>query len=163
VIEQAVRAVKTNRTMRRYSSMEIPDRAALEQFAREHHVHYDVEPETARQRDRTEVVGFGVRLLATHEGSKLAAPACPKCMELLSGLRSFAERLIRSGEAASWTELVPDPAVLHESSEVRGADEVALTLRVRSDPGGHSPEHASADHRLSEIRERLEAVGVSHH
>jgi hypothetical protein len=143
--------------------MEIPDREALAQFAREHHVHYEVEPETTVEGERREVVGFDVRLLATHGDREplLETPACPQCVELLSELSGFAERLTSTGDAASWTELVPEPAVLRESTEQRGDDEVALTMRIHRDPGERRTGAASDDRRLSEIRERLEAAGVT--
>lgn len=140
--------------------MELPDREELARFVREHHVHYDVEPETAVQGERREVVGFGIRLFATHGEATLDVPACPRCVELLSGLRAFAERLVSSADAASWTEVMPEPAVLYQSSEVRDADEVALTVRVQRDPGERRAEGASDDRRLSALRDRLEALGV---
>jgi hypothetical protein len=139
--------------------MEIGDRGSLEQFAREHHVHYDVEPRAAFQGQQEDVVGFDVRLLATHGESKLEAPACPRCVELLSGLQAFAERIVASANAMEWAEIVPEPAALYESTEVRGADEVALTIRVERDSTGRRG-GASDDERLREIRERLEALGV---
>ncbi|HYS79232.1 MAG TPA: hypothetical protein VEM76_00910 [Anaeromyxobacteraceae bacterium] len=140
--------------------MEIPDREGLQRFVREHHVHYEVEPETAVHGEGTEVVGFGVRLLATHEEPKLEAPACPRCLEALSGLRSFAEQLVASDDTASWTQIVPEPGALRQSTVVHGADEVALTVRIQREPGEHRAGGASDDRRLSAIRERLEALGV---
>jgi hypothetical protein len=140
--------------------MDIRDRESLEQFAREHHVHYDVEPQAAiHGRGQQEVIGFDLRLLATHGESKLEAPACPRCVELLSGLQSFAERIVASADASSWTEIVPEPAVLYQSAEVRGADEVALTIRILRDPSERSG-GAGDDPRLGAFRERLETLGV---
>ena len=140
--------------------MEIQDREELARFAREHHVHYDVEPDTAgRQR---EVVGYEVRLFAVHAEPKLEAPACPRCVELLRELRSFAERLVSPG-AAEWTEFVPEAApALYESKEVSGGDEVALTFRVHGAPPGRRAARRAAggDPHLEEIRGRLKAVGV---
>ncbi len=118
--------------------MEIPDREGLRRFVREHHVHYEVEPETAVHGEGTEVVGFGVRLLATHEEPKLEAP----------------------DDTASWTQIVPEPGALRQSTVVQGADEVALTVRIQREPGEHRAGGASDDRRLSAIRERLEALGV---
>ena len=140
--------------------MEIPDREGLQQFVREHHVHYEVEPETAVHGEGTEVVGFGVRLLATHEEPKLEAPACPRCLEALSGLRWFAERLVATGDTANWTQIVTEPAALRQSSVVHGADEVALTVRVQREEGERRAGAAGDDRRLTEIRERLDALGV---
>lgn len=132
--------------------------AALEQFVREHHVHYEVEPHHARQGGADQVVGFDVRLLATHGESKLEAPACPRCVELLTGLADFAREIISSSDAASWAEIVPEPAALYQSTEVQGADEVALTIRLM----GEAPRSSESgeDPNWKRLRERLEAVGV---
>jgi len=140
--------------------MEIAGNEGLRRFAHEHHVHYDVEPETAIHGEATEVVGFDVRLLASHAEPKLEAPECPRCREVLSGLRSFAEQLVAAGDTASWTEIVPEAGALRQSTVVPGADEVALTLRIRREEGERRAEGATADRRLSQIRERLEAIGV---
>lgn len=140
--------------------MEIRDRDTLERFAREHHVHYDVEQEAAVQGSDREVVGFDVKLLASRGESKLTVPGCPESKELLGELRSFAERLVASADAAGWVEILPDPAALYESTEERGADEVALTVRIRREDGEHAPEHASEDPRLAAVKQRLEALGV---
>ncbi len=143
--------------------MEIRDRAALERFAREHHVHYDVQPETAVEGQRSEVVGFDVRLLATHEASRLEAPGCPACIDLLSGLRWFAERLVEEDAGAGAVDFLPEPAALRESTELRGADEVALTVRIYRDPGERAHAAPGEDPRLSALRQRLGAIGVPQH
>jgi hypothetical protein len=132
---------------------------SLEQFVREHHVHYDVEPRAATQGGAEHVVGFDLRLLATHGESKLEAPACPRCVELLTELTGFAQEIISSADAASWAEVVPEPAALYQSIEVRGADEVALTIRVLGASPTKSGE-ASDDPHLKVLRERLEGAGV---
>jgi len=143
--------------------MELKDREALERFVRANHVHYDVEREQATPaKDENEVVGFDIRLLASHEGS-LQEPGCPKCSELLARLQEFAEKLVAAGDAASWTEIVPEPDMLYQSSEFRDADEVALTLRIHRDEHEHRAEGAEQDGRFSEIRARLEAVGATRH
>lgn len=142
--------------------MELQDREALARFAREHHVHYDVEPDTVDAGEQHEVVGFEVRLFAVHGEEKLEAPACPRCAELLKELRSFADRVVSPG-AAEWTEIVAETPALYQSHEVPGADEVELTVRVQCDPAHRRPspqEAASDDPHFEEIRRRLEAVGV---
>jgi hypothetical protein len=140
--------------------MEPQDRDALGRFAREHHVHYEVEPEVVEGKER-ELVAVDVRLFATHEKSKLEAPACPTCVELLRELQSFAEQLVRSGDAASRTEIVPASPVLYQSPEEPDADEVALTVRVRCTSPEHRRPGADEDRCLGELRERLHAAGVS--
>lgn len=135
------------------------DHASLEQFVREHHVHYDVEPHHATQGGSEQVVGFDLRLLATHGESKLEAPGCPRCMELLTGLKDFAQEIISSADAASWAEIIPEPAALYQSTEVQGADEVALTIRLLGESPATSSE-AGDDPHLKQLRERLEGVGA---
>jgi hypothetical protein len=140
--------------------MDIRDREELGGFVREHHVHYEVEPAAVTDGERREVVGYEVRLFATHSQSRLPAPGCPRCLELVSELRSFAERLVSPGHAVSWTGIAPVTPALYQSGEVPSADEVSLTMHVLCD----SPEHRGAGTGerlcLEEIRERLGAVGV---
>jgi hypothetical protein len=133
---------------------------ALQRFAREHHVHYEVQPEEVAVGQAREVVGVEVRLFATHGESKLEAPGCPRCTELLGELRSFAERIVGSSEAASRTEIVPRAPALYQSTEVPGADEVALTLRVHCDSPDHRRPPAGEDRCLGELRQRLQEIGV---
>ena len=132
----------------------------LARFAREHHVHYEVAPEEVAEGDRREVVGFDVRLFATRGESKLPAPACPSCVELLAELRSFAERLVASGDVAGRAEIVPQTPALYESTEVPDADEVALTVRVHCAAPDHRGGESGEDRCLGEVRRRLEAAGV---
>jgi hypothetical protein len=136
------------------------DREALGRFAREHHVHYELEPEEVTG-ERRELVAVDVRLFAAHASSKLKTPACPECVDLLRELRSFAEQVVRSGDEASRTEVLPaaSPA-LYQSTEDPGVDEVALTLRVRCDAPEHRRPEAGEERCLGEIRRRLDAVGV---
>jgi hypothetical protein len=141
--------------------METQGHDALARFAREHHVHYEVQPEEVSAGGQPELVGVRVRLFATHAAkAKLEAPACPSCAELLGELRSFAEQLLRSDDSASRTEIVPALPKLYQSTEVPDADEVALTVRVHCDSPDHRT-HGEGEHRcLGELRERLNAVGV---
>jgi hypothetical protein len=139
--------------------MEPQDRAGLARFAREHHVHYEVEPETVAAGERPGLVGFEVRLFATHAQPRLEAPTCPRCVELLGELRTFADGLVRLADAADRTEIASDATpALYESTEVPGADEIALMVRVRGDPQASG---AAAEERcLGPIRERLHELGV---
>src|SRR5512133_2026698 len=138
--------------------MELRDPESLKQFAREHHVHYEVEPETVEGAP-PEVVAFEVRLFATQGESRLDEPKGERSVELLDELRSFAEQLVRADEAAGRTEVLPTilPA-LYRSTEVPDADEVALTVRARCE----APEHRTGveDRCLADLRHRLEALGV---
>ena len=134
------------------------DPESLKQFARAHHVHYEVEPETVEGAP-AEVVAFEVRLFATQGESRLDEPKGERSVALLDELRSFAEQLVPADEAAGRTEVLPTilPA-LYRSTEVPEADEVALTVRARCE----APEHRTGgeDRCLAELRHRLEALGV---
>jgi hypothetical protein len=154
-------------SMEKGRNMDMSDRGRLERFVRDYHVHYDLETERVVREDRSgadrdEVVGFDIRLLATHDDS-LKEPGCRKCTQLLAELTAFAEELLSSGDARSFTEIVPEEGALYVSNEVRDADEVAVVLRVRREEGEHRSEGASHDRRLVGVRELLRAVGVHEH
>jgi hypothetical protein len=133
------------------------DKEALGRFVREHHVHFEVAPELVTDGEEPEVVGFQVRLFATHGESKLERPGCPRCVELAKELRSFAEQLV-VGDLAERTDFVPQSPALYQSTEVPDADEIALALRVRC----NAPEHRRAgdDHCIVALRDRLHELGV---
>jgi hypothetical protein len=140
--------------------MDSHDLGALSRFVKEHHVHYEIEPETVVQRDRREVVGYEVRLFATHGEARLRAPGCRECAELVGELRSFAERLVVPGHAAAWTGTLAASPALYQSSEVLGADEVAITMRVHCDSPDHQQTEAGGRRCMDEIRERLGEAGI---
>ncbi len=134
-------------------------REELGRFAREHHVHYEVEPETTGSGEGLEVVAVDVRLFATHGESKLEAPGCPRCVELSKDLQAFAEEVVRSGGEEGRVDVELGAPALYRSTEVLDADEVAITLRVRCE----APEHRRAgggDPCLGGLRDRLAAAGV---
>ncbi len=140
--------------------MESQEREALGRFVKEHHVHYEMEPEAVFQGDRREVVGYEVRLFATHGESKLRAPGCRRCDELLRDLRSLAERLVGEGRAVSWTGIAPVSRALYQSSEVPGADEVALAMHARCEsPDGQQAE--GGERRcMHEVQQLLGEAGI---
>jgi hypothetical protein len=140
--------------------MAADQRDALAPFAREHHVHYEVEPEEVVAGDRREVVGLQVRLFATQPGEKLVAPASPGSVELLGELRSFAERLVGSTDAAHRTELVPASPALYQSPDAPDVDEVAVTVRVHCDAPDHRRPGEAERRCLADVRQRLDALGV---
>ncbi len=108
----------------------------LREFATQHRLHYDVQPEFLGAGPDREPVGFAVRLFARHERSRLRSPACARCVELSRELASFAEQLVSEADLAARAELVPGGPVLYESPEERTLDEVELTLRVPCEPSG---------------------------
>jgi hypothetical protein len=137
---------------------------ALQQFAREHHVHYELEPEEVVGGEQRELVGVQVRLFAApREDPELGTPGCPRCTELLGELRSFAERLVGSGDMARRTEIVVPPPVLYQSTEVPDADEVALTVRVHCNAPDEREPGAGTERCLGELQQRLHALGIPRH
>jgi hypothetical protein len=140
--------------------MDARELTTLRDFARAHHVHYEVEPEEVTGGARRELVGVRLRLLATHERSALGVPGCPACVELLGELRSFADRIVAEAGVADRAETIPAPRKLYQSAAERSSDEVALTIRVRC----HAPEHrqpgAGGERCIASVRERLADLGV---
>jgi hypothetical protein len=143
--------------------VESGDRQALERFARERHVHYEIAAEEVSGGERAEVAAFEVRLFATPgetPGEGLEPPGSRRHVELLRELRAFAERLVVAGDAAGRAEIVPTTApALYESTEVPDAQEAALTVRIRCEAPGHRA-GGGEDRCLGEIRDRLAALGV---
>jgi hypothetical protein len=128
----------------------------LEQFARQHHMHYDVEPELAGEGDARTVVALDVRLFASH-GERLGVPECPRCLELAGELATFAQRLVSGSPLAARTEVISAPPALYEATGERDVDEVALTFRVRCE---HELARGDEDPCTRELRDRLAAAGV---
>ncbi len=141
--------------------MDAQDRTALHEFARKHHVHYEVEREETGGAPQPELVGVRLRLLATHERAKLEAPGCPPCVELLGELRSFADRVVAAAGIADRAETIPAPRKVYQSAEERNADEVALTIRVRCEAPEHRRPGGGEDRCLGELTDRLAEVGAS--
>jgi hypothetical protein len=133
---------------------------ALARFVREHHVHYEVEPEEASLGGRRELVGVEVRLFATQPAKRLATPGSAGTVDLLAQLRSFAEGLVREADAAHRAEIVPPRPALYQSDEGPDVDEVELTVRVHCDSPEHRRTDAAPEGCLGGLRERLEAAGV---
>lgn len=134
--------------------------AELAAFVREHHVHYDVEPDVlVRASDRVKV-GFEVRLWAVHPRGTRALPGCGKCRDLVSELIRVAEWAIPSERRPTLIEIEPFHPALYDSREVAGADEVALSIRLAHREGWDQPIDACEERCLKEIRQRLRAIGV---
>lgn len=141
--------------------MDPQDRTALHDFVREHHVHYEVEPEEVSDGRRRELVGLRFRLLATHAREKLAAPGCPACAGLLDELRAFAERVAEDAGVADRAESIPAARKLYQSPEERDSDEVALTLRIHCEAPEHRRPGADEEPCLAALRDRFAELGVA--
>lgn len=142
--------------------MQAADRGTLGRFVREHHLHYEVEPEETVAPDHREVTGYQVRLFATHGEAKLEEPACPRCVELTSELREFARELVEPAGGGDRAEVVPPRATpkIYKSTEVDGADEVSVTVRVLCATPEHRGQGGPAERCIEPLRGKLEKLGV---
>lgn len=130
------------------------------EFVREHHVHYEVEPEEVQAPGRREVTGWRVRLFATHGEDKLEDPTCARCVELRRELQEFAQALVPP-DAEDRAELVTGAAPrIYRSTEVPDADEVHVTLRVLCSTPAHRTDAAKGERCLRPIADRLSELGV---
>jgi hypothetical protein len=131
-------------------------------FVREHHVHYEVEPEEVLAPDRREVTGYRVRIFATHGEEKLEDPTCERCVALRGELQEFAQALAPAGAQEDAVEVVSGATPrIYESAEVPDADEVHVTLRVLCATPEHRREPAERERRcLGAITHRLAELGV---
>jgi len=141
--------------------MEGPDRESLRRFAREHHVHYEVEPEEIVDAEHREVTGWRLRLFATHVEAKLEGPSCPRCVELTNELCGLAARLASDQGAGDTAEVVPRAAPkLYRSTEVPDADEVAVTVRVLCGSPEHRAAGRSEERCLRPLTHELAGLGI---
>ena len=141
--------------------MDAHDREALRQFAREHHLHYEVEPEVVGDTGHRELTGWRLRLFATHGEAKLEEPGCPRCVDLTSELCSFAETLTPDEDAGDTAEVVPRAAPkLYRSTEVPDGDEVAVTVRILCGSPQHRAAGTSEERCLKPMKRELEGLGV---
>lgn len=135
----------------------------MHEFVRKHRVHYELETEQADDGSRHEYVGVRLRLLALHERTKLGAPGCSRCAELVEELRAFTDKITADAGVADRAETIPMHRKLYQASDEPNADEVALTLRIHCG----SPEHREAgkgeDPCFARVRERLAELGVTRH
>ncbi len=139
---------------------ERPIATELSAFVREHHVHFDVEPEViVRANDRVKV-GFVVRLWAVHGLGARALPGCDKCRPLVLELRRLAAWAIPSERRPTAIEIEPFHPALYDSHEVPGADEVGISIRLAHRDGWDQPIDACEERCLKEFRKRLRAIGA---
>jgi hypothetical protein len=132
----------------------------FETFVRDHHVHFDVDPEVTFRDGHRLKIGFEVRLWAVHPKGAGALPGCSKCHDLVGGLRRIAECVIPGERRPTQIEFEPFHPVLYDSREVAGADEVAVTLRLAHRDGSERPADDCQERCLKEIRQRLRAMGI---
>jgi hypothetical protein len=137
-----------------------PAAAALTEFVRDRRVRFTVSPEAVLGKDGPILVGFDVRLLAWHGHDAHPLQGCPVCAALEAHLADVAAYSVGPAERPAEVEIDPDVAVLYESPDAAGTDEVALDLRLlRRGDDDHAigePERAY----LRQVRARLKALGA---
>jgi len=136
---------------------ELPELAA---FAREHHVHFEVQPDVLVRTSERVKIGFEIRLWAVHARGAHALPGCAKCRDLATELRRLAEWAVPSEHRPTRIEIEPFHPALYDSREVTGADEIALCIRLAHREGWDQPIDACEERCLKEIRQRLRSAGA---
>ena len=136
------------------------DVAELAGFAREHHVHFEVQPDVLVRDGERVKIGFEIRLWAVHARGARALPGCEKCLDLAAELRRLAEWSVPSEHRATRFEIEPFHPALYESREVTGADEIAVCIRLAHREGWDQPIDACEERCLKEIRHRLRSAGA---
>jgi hypothetical protein len=132
----------------------------LRATARAHHVHFDVRPELHVVGDLWMKVGFEVRVWAVHDKGAHAMPGCIKCHDLLAQLERIVQWVLPSELRPTRIELEPSGAILHDSREVPGTDEVAITIRLVHREAYATPVDPCEERCLHQIRERLKLLGI---
>lgn len=134
--------------------------SADREFVREHHVHYEVEPEEVVAPDHREVTGYRVRLFATHGEDRLEEPACRRCVELRGELQAFAQTIAPPGDGDT-IEVVSGAAADLQVGGGARRGEVHVTLRVLCGTPEHRRAAAEPERAcLGAITRRLEELGV---
>ena len=132
----------------------------LRDSARRHHVHFEVQPELILERDVRTQVGFQVRVWTVHDKGSHAMPGCVKCQELLAELDRIVQWAIPAEDRLTRVEIERPGAALYDSSEVPGADEVALNIRLTHREAYASPVDPCERRCLQQIRQRLRWLGI---
>ena len=136
------------------------DLAEFAAFAREHHVHFEVQPDVLVRTGERVKIGFEIRVWALHARGARALPGCEKCRDLAGELRRFTEWAVPSEHRPTRIEIEPFHPALYESREVTGADEIALSIRLAHREGWDQPIDACEERCLKEIRLRLRSAGA---
>ena len=140
--------------------MNEPQRDELSSFARAHHVRFEVQPEVTFAGAERLTVGYRLSLWALHEKGSGAMPGCPKCVSLVEGLRQIATEAVPREARATRISMEPFEPALYDSTEVSGADEVRLDVRLTHRDRYDAPIDACEDRCLREIRGQLKQLGI---
>ncbi len=132
----------------------------LRASAKRHHVHFEVRPEVVMEGDARVKVGFEVRVWTVHDKGAHALPGCTKCHDLLAELDRIVQWAIPTGERPTRIEIEHSGPVLYDSSELPGADEVAITIRLMHREAYAAPIDACEERCLRQVRERLRCLGI---
>lgn len=132
----------------------------LPTFVRLHHVRFDVQPEVTFAGTERMSVGYRLSLWAMHEKGAHAMPGCSKCLSLIENLRRIAAEVIPREARPTRVEIEPFEPGLYDSTEVSGADEVRLDVRLTHRDRYEAPIDPCEDLCLREMRDRLKRLGV---
>jgi hypothetical protein len=131
------------------------------EFVKRHHVHYSVAPDWVAGREGRWSVGFEVRLFAVQGKGAGGLPGGPRSRALVRRLGNLAQALLPDCRTMAHIDFDPFRPALYDSSEVPGADEVALTMRLLHCSEDYSlPVDAAQERCLREIRRRLKLLSI---
>ncbi len=134
--------------------------APLATFIREHRVRFTVTPERVICDEEPIQVGFDVRLFAWHGHEIHDLQGCAACAELEHNLQQVAELSIRGDASPTEIEIAPDYAMLYDSHDSPGTDDVALDIRLLRRGGDDQPVGTAEEKYLKQVRARLKDLGV---
>jgi len=87
-------------------------------------------------------------------------PGCPKCVSLVEGLRQMAAEAVPREGRPTLVSMEPFEPALYDSTQVPGADEVRLDVRLTHRDRYDAPIDACEDRCLREIRDGLKQFGI---
>ncbi len=140
------------------ANLSIP--APLATFIREHRVRFTVTAERVIRDEEPIQVGFDVRLFAWHGHEVHDLQGCAACAELERKLQDVAELSIRGNESPTEVEIAPDYAMLYDSHDSPGTDDVALDIRLLRRGEDDRPVGTAEEKYLKQVRARLKDLGV---
>lgn len=135
-------------------------REELSAFVRTRRVRYTIAPEQVIRNGGPLAIGFDVRLFAWHGHDAHAADGCRICAYLEAHLGYIAEFLVGRDERPAEVEIDPEYAVLYDSRDAPGTDDVVLDLRLLRRGQDDCPVGPAEERYLRAVKKRLEALGI---
>ena len=134
--------------------------APLATFIRERRVRFTVTSEKVIREDGPIPVGFDVRLFAWHGDDHHDLQGCAICANLERQLQRIAELSLRAENNPTEVEIVPDYAMLYDSHDAPGTDDVALDVRLLRRGEDDRPVGTAEEKYLKQVRARLKELGL---